>query len=113
MRIMLGFLGSLGVLSLLLLFYVLAKLSERFGAVIKMPPLYRYYYLACGLLLPSYITYLLVERAMFVSETTLPAWMLAPWFLLVAYHLPMAMGVSLGLFITWRYWSWLITEGDG
>ena len=34
-------------------------------------------------------------------------------FYLVTYHVPMAIGVTIGLIVTWRYWSWLLTERNG
>ena len=105
-------LGTFGTLSIILLFYIMAKLSERFGSVIKMPPIYRYFYLAILILLVSYITNLLVVRTIITPEDS-PLWWAAPWFLLLAYHLPMAIGVTIGLIVTWRYWSWLITERNG
>ena len=104
--------GTFGTLSMIVLFYILAKLSERFGSVIKMPPIYRYFYLAILLFLVSYMANLLVVRTIVTPEDN-PAWLTAPWFLLLAYHLPMAIGVTIGLIITWRYWSWLITERNG
>ena len=105
-------LGTFGTLSIIVLFYILAKLSERFGSVIKMPPIYRYFYLAILLLLVSYVTNLLVVRTIITPEDS-PTWLTAQWFLFLAYHLPMAIGLAIGLIITWRYWSWLITERNG
>jgi hypothetical protein len=102
-------LGTLGTLSLILLFYILAKLSERFGAVVKMSPLYRYYYLSLVLAFISSTTHLIAARANLTS-TNIPNWFTDPWFLLLAYHLPLTVGVTIGLYITWHYWSWLITE---
>jgi hypothetical protein len=77
-----------------------------------MPPLYRYYY--AGLLFSAigYITHLIVANAVLTLENT-PTWLVSPWFLLLAYHLPLAFGLTIGLVITWRYWSWLVTEQNG
>jgi len=105
-------LGTFGTLSIIILFYIMAKLSERFGSVIKMPPIYRYFYVVILILLVSYMTNLLVVRTIIAPEDS-PVWLAAPWFLLLAYHLPMAIGVTIGLIVTWRYWSWLITERNG
>jgi hypothetical protein len=109
---MTAILGTFGALSIIALLYILAKLSERFGSVIKMPPIYRYYYLAIAFLVITYITNWLVVRATLIPENT-PAWLNAPWFLFLAYHLPRAIGVTIGLVLTWRYWSWLILERNG
>lgn len=105
-------LGTFGTLSIIVLFYILARLSERFGSVIKMPPIYRYFYLAILLVLISYMANLLVTTTI-ITPGDSPIWVTAPWFLLLAYHLPMAIGLTIGLIITWRYWSWLITERNG
>jgi hypothetical protein len=99
--------GTIGTVSLVILFYILARLSERFGAVVRMSPLYRYYYLALILALISSTVHFMVARA---EAADIPSWFTAPWFLLLAYHLPLAIAVSIGIYVTWHYWSWLITE---
>jgi hypothetical protein len=98
--------GTFGTLSVLLLFYILAKLSERFGNVIKMKPIYRYYYLAAGLVAISLVTQFLVARGEAEGSNDL-------WVLLAGYYIPFSLGLTIGLVITWRYWSWLVTERDG
>lgn len=104
-------LGTLGTFSIVVLFFVLAKLSERFGSVIRMTPIYKYYYIAILLVAISFVTHFFVARAISTAEP--PAgWLLSSWFLIAAYYLPLAGGSTVALVITWRYWSWLITEGD-
>jgi hypothetical protein len=100
-------LGTVGTLSLVILFYVLARLSERFGTVVKMEPAYRYYYLALLLAVISTIIHLYTASA---DPTALPPWFTADWFLVLTYYLPLAVAVTLSLYVTWYYWSWLITE---
>jgi hypothetical protein len=89
------------------LFFILAKLSERLGSVEKMSPLYRYYYVALVLWLLGYITQLLMARISLTPED-FPGWLVSPWFLLMAYYLPLAIGATIALVTTWRYWSWLV-----
>lgn len=101
-------LGTVGIISLVILFFVLAKLSERFGSVVRMSPLYRYYYLSLFLALISTTVQIMAVRAETVP--TIPVWVTASWFLLLAHHLPLAIAVTIGLYVTWHYWSWLITE---
>lgn len=102
-------LGTFGTLSIIILIYILARLSERLGSVQKMSPRYRYYYVALLFLAIGYGTHILVARVSFTPQD-FPAWLVSPWFLLLAYYLPLAVGVSIGLAITWLYWSWLVTE---
>ena len=105
-------LGAVGTLSILIIFYILAKLSERFGSVIKMRPQYRYYYLALIFLFIGWIAQLLV-LASDLTPANVQSWLNSAWFLLLAYYLPLTIGVSIGLVITWRYWSWLVAERNG
>ena len=99
-----SFLGTIGTLSLIILFYILARLSERLGSVQKMPDSYRYYYVALIFLGIAYFTHLLVSFMLPAS----PTWMTSLWFLFIAHHLPLMIGVTIGLVITWYYWSWLV-----
>jgi hypothetical protein len=92
--------------------YILAKLSERFGSVIKMRPRYRFYYIALIFLAIGWIAQLLV-LATDLTPATVQSWLNSPWFLLLAYYLPLTIGVTIGLVITWRYWSWLVVERNG
>ena len=106
MSIEISLLGTFGTLSVIFLVYILARLSERLGSVQKMPSSYRYYYLALFFLAISYIIQVFMARVSFTPEN-FPNWLSSPWFLLLGHHLPLTIGVSIGLVITWRYWSWL------
>jgi len=77
-----------------------------------MTPIFRYYYVGLIFLAISLITHFVVVNVPLTLEKT-PAWVTSSWFLLLAYHLPLAIGLTLGLVITWRYWSWLVTEQNG
>lgn len=105
-------LGALGTFSVLFLFYILARLSERFGSVIKMRPQYRYYYVGLAFLLIGWIAQLLVMAAD-LMPTALQTWLHSAWFVLLVYYIPVAIGVTIGLVVTWRYWSWLVAERNG
>ena len=105
-------LGALGTLSILIIIYILAKLSERFGTVIKMRPRYRYYYIALIFLFIGWFAQLLV-LATDLIPADVQSWLNSSWFLLVAYYIPLAIGVTIGLVITWQYWSWLVSERNG
>lgn len=106
---MITLLGTLGTISLMVLFYGLARISERFGAVVKLEPHYRYYYVAIALLGLALLTQLIVANTI-ISVVPMPDWLMAAWFLLVAYHIPAASGVTVGLAVTVYYWRWLLTE---
>jgi hypothetical protein len=104
-----SFLGTIGTLSIIFLFYILARLSERLGSVEKMEPIYRYYYVAIFFLAVGYLTQLLMANIDSASED-FPTWLTSAWFPLLGHHIPLTVGVSIGLAVTWRYWSWLVMD---
>lgn len=112
MIVLSSLLGVLGTLSILVILYILAKLSERFGSVVRMRPRYRYYYVALSFLAVGWLVQLLVLAAS-LTPTEIQNWLNSPWVLLIGYYLPVAIGVTIGLVITWSYWSWLVAERNG
>ena len=109
MKIEISILGTLGIFSIIILFYILARLSERLGSVEKMPPLYRNYYVAIIFWTLGFTAQLAMVRISLTPEN-FPGWLMSPWFLLVAYYLPLGIAATISLAVTWRYWSWLITN---
>ncbi len=89
---------------------ILGRLSKRIGAVIKMPPIYRWQFVAAGLV--GFATLVSVMRAaMLADPATTPDWALTPTLYLWLYHVPLALGASMGLATAWQYWSWQLREG--
>ena len=76
---------------------VIGLLSQRLGAVTKMPPYYRLFFVAAGLLGGSTVIRLLSVGG--PNEA-----------LSLLYALTFALGVTMGLVVAWRYWSWLFSE---
>jgi hypothetical protein len=105
-------LSPLGIVAVIFLFFILARLSEKLGAVTRMPPYYRWFWIGMGFLGIALIAQLAYIS---VSLTEQPShWLLSgSLFYLVTYHVPLAIGVTIGLVVTWRYWGWLLTERDG
>ena len=105
-------LSPLGTISILFLFYILARLSEKLGAVTRMPAHYRWFWVGTGFLGVGLISQLLRISVSLTDQTSNPL-LNSPLFYLVTYHLPMAIGITIGLAVTWRYWSWLLAERNG
>lgn len=66
----------------------------------KMPPYYRWFYVAAGLLGGSMIARLLSMGG-------------ATDILSLLYTVTFAIGVTIGLVVAWRYWNWLFSERNG
>lgn len=111
-------LGTLATFSLVMLFYIMAKLSEKFGSVLKMPPFYKWFYSAQVFAGIAGLAHL-IQASTYLAQSSGSAVppggfrFLHPSsleFTLIFYHIPLAISVTIGLFVTWKYWSWVITD---
>ena len=109
MNVIIGLAGSLGLLAVIYTLFILAALSQRMGEVRKMPPLYRGFYLGAGCLIAALLVRFLRVSALLAS-TGGPAFLNDGLFYLLAYHLPLTLGLTVSLWVAWRYWSWLLRE---
>lgn len=105
-------LSPLGTVAIAFLFFILARLSKKLGDVTRMPPYYRWFWIGNGFLGIALISQLLRISVTLTKQASYP-WLESPLFYLITYHLPMAVGITIGLAVTWRYWRWLLTERDG
>jgi hypothetical protein len=93
-------LGTFGPASVAVALVILGLLSQRLGAVTKTPPYYRWFYVAAGLVVSG-----VVFRLLTLGSGTGD--------LEMAYALTFALGVSIGVAVAWKYWSWLFGERRG
>ena len=103
--------SAIAPLSIVILFHILAKLSRRFGSVLKMTAVYKWYYLAEGLGVVALLAHLW-QASTILSPPNTPSIALSPIFILVFHHIPLAAAVTIGLGVTWKYWRWLIIEEE-
>jgi len=109
LNIVAAVLGSAGLMSAIYIILIMAKLSQKLGAVTKMRGYYRGFYISAIFLLVSLIAYFLKTSVLLASEQA-PALLNNDWFYLLTYYLPLAVGTSVSLAITLRYWDWLLKE---
>jgi hypothetical protein len=87
----------------------MASLSQKLGAVTKMPGYYWGFYVSAIFLLVSLIAYFL-RTSMLLASEQVPTLLNNDLFYLLIYYLPLAIGTSISLAITFRYWDWLLKE---
>jgi hypothetical protein len=100
--------GLIGPLAMIVVLIALGILSRRLGATTRATPYYIGFYIAALLILISLIARIANLILGFADDAMLNDDLL--WTLLYA-GLP-ALGVTLGLVMAWRYWSWLLAERD-
>jgi hypothetical protein len=102
-------LGSLSLLAIIYAFYILANLSRRYGQVIRLPPYYRGYYVAMGLICVAFLSHL-VQDSVIIAPEQAPTLLDNDGFYLLTYYLPTVIAVTLGIGVAWRYWGWILKE---
>jgi predicted membrane channel-forming protein YqfA (hemolysin III family) len=93
-------LGVIGLIAVIYLVYIFANLSQRLGAVTKMRPYFRFFYLAMALLGVSMLARVVRSNGLLNS----------PFFYLATYHLPVVIAIVISVGVAWYYWSWLFKE---
>ncbi len=95
---LLALLSATGPAAVSVSLVIVGLLSQRLGAVTKMPAYYRWFYVAAVLVGVSSVTRVLGASAGPDEGLAL--------FCTVTF----ALGVTIGVVVAWRYWSWLFGE---
>jgi hypothetical protein len=101
-----GALGALGMISIAVALVVLGRLSYRLGRVTGAGPSYRGFYVAAALVGIGAAA----RMSNLVGDTAASLNLHQNVFWVFLYHGAPAAGLTLGVFVAWRYWSWLLAE---
>lgn len=104
-------LGQIGIMSVIFLCYILARLSARLGAVTMMPPLYRWFYVSICFFFFAFVAEMLKISSM-PGDPNVPSWVFSEGFVVFFCKLPVALGATISLVVCWKYWGWLLTSRD-
>jgi len=96
-----GLLSLFGPASIAITLAVLGLLSRRLGVVTHAKPYYRGFYIAAFLVAVSVLIRLTVLLNIQTDST-----------IHFLYNALIASGVTIGVMVAWRYWSWLLAERD-
>lgn len=107
-ELLLSPLGPMSLIGLLFVMDIYYNLSRRLGEVNRMPPYYRRFPIGSAFVGISVLVYVLRVSA-HISCSPQAERLLSPIFGLLAFHLPLLIGVVIGVLTAWRYWSWLLT----
>lgn len=102
-------LSTAAPLALIIMLWVMAQISRRFGEVTHRPPLYRGFYVAMALMLFPLVVRLLAIGLADDARKDLGGNSVEALF----HDLPLALGVTLGVIVAWRYWGWLVYAREG
>lgn len=109
MNVLITPLGVLGLIAVIYLVYIFAILSQRLGAVTKMPPYFRGFYVAMAFLSISTLARVMRSNLALSPQSGIGL-LNAPLFNLAVYHAPFVIAIVISVGVAWRYWSWLFKE---
>lgn len=89
-----------GLAAVMVVLYILAALSRRLGAVTKMKPYYRGFYVAIACLAIA-IGAAVLRQPMMPSDLSI---------YLFLFYLPLLLSGIISLVVAYRYWGWLFRE---
>ena len=110
MTFVLALAGCIGEAAIIYAILILTRLSQKLGAVTKMPPYYNGYYLALGLLCISVASRLVRVGVVVTNPTPSIPLLHSDLFYLATHHVPLALGTAIALGIAVKYWGWLLKE---
>ncbi len=102
-------LGVGAVVAVLFLSLLFANLSRRLSAVNKQTYHRLSFRIATDLIAIAAFSQIVRASANLAPDKAIPA-LLTPTFALLAYHLPLTVGVTLCLVQVVRHWGWIIRE---
>lgn len=102
-------LAPVGFLAIAYLNFLFGDLSKRLGSVTKMADYRRWFVVASGFITLAAISQVVRGTAALAPERA-PSALLKPWFALVCFYIPLAVGVTIALVLMWYYWGWILRE---
>jgi hypothetical protein len=102
-------LAPAGLLAVAYMGFLFANFSRRLSAVRKMADHYRWFRVANILISLAAVSQIIQGSAALAPELAPPI-LLEPWFPLVSFHIPLAIGVTVDLVLVWYYWGWILRE---
>lgn len=102
-------LGSAGLAAIVYLGAIFSSLSERLNAVAKKANYHRWFWVANSLIAIAATSQIVRSTAALAPTCALPA-LLDPWFALITFHIPLAVGATVDLFLVRYYWGWILKE---
>ena len=102
-------LAPLGLIAIVYLGFLFYRFSRRLNEVTKRYKYYRWFGVANGLVAIAALSHAIRGTAHLAPKVAYP-FLLEPWFALLSFYLPLAIGVTLDLVLVWYYWVWIFRE---
>jgi len=108
-RVITAPLGPIGLIAIVYLGLIFANLSRRLCAVTKLKYWAGWFTLGSSLLGLAVASQIIRSSAS-LAPNLAPAMLLSPWFVVMTYYIPFALGVTIEFVLVWHYWRWTFEE---
>jgi hypothetical protein len=102
-------LSPLGLAAIVYLSVIFSVLSERLNAVAKKADHHRWFSAANACIIIAAVSQAVRGTANLAPGRAFPV-LLKPWFALLTFHVPLALGATIALALVWYYWGWILKE---
>jgi len=99
----------MGLLAIVYLGIIFTNLSRRLNSVTRRTKYDQWFVAANILIAIAAISQMIRGSAALAREQSFSV-LLQPWFALVSFHIPLAIGVTIDLVLVWYYWAWIFKE---
>ena len=103
-------LACVGLLAIAYLGSLFANFSRRLSTVTRMVDRSRWFRLSSGLVALAAASQVIRGTAALAPQDIVPSVLLNPWFPILSFHIPLAIGVVLDLLLVLYYWGWILKE---
>jgi len=103
-------LGVGGLLAIAFLGLLFALFSRRLSSVTRMTNYHRWFLVAAVFVILAAMSQVIRSTAALAPSGVAPPVLLEPWFSLVSFHIPLAIGITIDLVLVWYYWGWILKE---
>ncbi|MCP4537395.1 MAG: hypothetical protein GY832_09635 [Chloroflexi bacterium] len=103
-------LGVVGLLAVAYLGFLFANFSRRLSAVTRMANHHQWFLIANIFVALAAMSQIIRSTAALAPPNIAPAVVLQPWFSLISFHIPLAIGITIDLVLVWYYWGWILKE---
>jgi len=109
---LMGLAGCVGEAGIIYALVILLRLSQKLGDVTKAKPYYRGYYVAMGVLVLALVMRLLAAIHATPPVPSGPSTLCGSGPYTLVHDVLFAVGLTIALPITFKYWGWLLRELD-
>ena len=113
MKLLVSLLGIAGMGAIITVLVIMGRLTQRWELVTRSKSHYYLFFVSAALIGVALLGRL-IRAGNMISDTS-PTTLSDPrsWLYISVYYVPLTIGMTMSLVVTWRNWGWLLREQTG